>query len=119
MSTLRTPKQDPKQFKPGERVRIYLGHSTDSEILVREGEVLKHKKNRRWGMGDHLGRIGDALVLRVEKTGKIIRKDSGDISLPHRVTGDWITGKLETETLTRPYTGSYFYSCISGAEKII
>jgi hypothetical protein len=118
MSSLRTPEDKPKKYAEGERVRIFLGYSTDTEVHVREGEILAHKKNRVWGGPDHLGRSGDALVLLVEKTGDLLRGSPYEISVRHSATGHLVSGHLSMRRTKKQYVGVYFYDRISGAERV-
>ncbi len=114
----RTPSDNPKKYREGVKVRIFLGYSTDTEIHAREGVVLAHRKNRTWGGPDNLGRIGDASVLLVEKIGDLRRGNPGEVSVLHSVTDHGVTGYLEMSKTKKHYVGFYFYDCISGAERV-
>ena len=114
----REPDTDLRSFEPGERVRIYLGYVTDGQIKVREGMVLGHKKEKVWSMGEHTGSTGDALEMRVEKVGTIIAEEPREVSVYHKIAGHWVNGRIYTHEPSKPYVRSFFYRCISGAEKI-
>src|SRR4030042_5193534 len=101
MSRLRTPRDNPREYKEGTKVRIFLGYSTDTEIHVREGVVLGHRHNRKWAGSDNLGRTGNALVLRVEKTGELRRGNPGEVSVSHSATNYLIVGYLEMHRLKK------------------
>jgi len=61
---------NPKDFQKGDFVRIYLAWQTDTEIHIREGEVLATETRRK-----RFDRQGPILTLRVSGVGKIIRDD--------------------------------------------
>jgi hypothetical protein len=119
MTRLKTPSENPREFGIGEKVRIYLGYLTDTEIHIREGTVLGHKQDRHWrGCNPSSGFTGDALELMVEKTGLLERTNPRKVGILHRATGYFVLGQVKTEETMKPYKGQYFYACISGAERI-
>ena len=112
----REPNQNPESFKTGERVRIYLGYSSDTEIHIREGIVLGHSKNRRWRSGNS-GNEGPCLELKVERTGVLERQEPREVKILNRAGGNYVSGRIKTEQV-KPYSAQYFYHCISGAETL-
>ena len=98
-------------LRAGEKVRIYLGYDGGREIRVREGTVLGHLRNRVWGSGNHGGYSGSSLQLAVEKSVDLRRSE------PYEKTHSLVDACLDLAEV-KPYKGSYFYACISGAEKV-
>jgi len=102
----------PDDFNIGSRVRIYLGWVTSTDVFIREGTVTNTRKEKQGDIGKRL-----SLELRVETSGRMSRHEPCDKAVLNAY-GYTVWGHPSTRKVDKPYTASYFYHCITHAEKI-
>ena len=109
----REPDEDPRSFVQKQRVRIYLGHVTDTEIHVREGIVVDYRASQE------NGNRKKALVLRVQSAGPLQRSDPREIIVYNNASSYWVQGNLSrVKPVTREYEKEFQIRCICGAESL-
>ncbi len=105
-------KYGPGDFKVGSRVRIYLGWVTNTNVFIREGTITNTKKEKQGNIGK-----SPSLEVRVDSSGWL-RRDKPDDKAVLNAYGYTVWGHPDMEKTDKPYTASYFYHCITHAEKI-